>query len=428
MNPAPKRRKKKPLVIKYENVRLKIYTGSNRVRGTKYPQFTLTYHDGAQRCKRRFADLAEAKKEAKIIAKNLAKGDLQSLKLTPADRSIYVQSINLLRPLALPLNVAVSEYVAAVQLLPQGTTLKEAVTFFNRRNPANIESRTVRQVADEMLIAKRAAGLSEVHLSDLESRLKRLANDFKMNIAGISSVMLQVWLDALTGSPRTKLNYLRVTGSLFRFAIRRKYLLKEAIEEIEGIQPAKPETNEIQIFTPGEMLEILIAARSEMVPWIAVAGFAGLRSAELQRLDWSEVNLVEKHIEIKASKSKTAARRLAPLTDNLAAWLTYHAKPSGKVTSFDSWWNQIPKVVEAVNDKRRQAAELDGKVFTAAEHFVWKHNALRHSFCSYRLAAIKNAAQVSLEAGNSPQMIFKHYRQLVTETEASKWFAINPKK
>jgi hypothetical protein len=57
----------------------------------------------------------------------------------------------------------------------------------------------------------------------------------------------------------------------------------------------------------------------------------------------------------------------------------------------------------------------------------WKHNALRHSFCSYRLAAIKSAAQVSLEAGNSPQMIFKHYRELVTEEDARNWFGIVPK-
>jgi len=53
---------------------------------------------------------------------------------------------------------------------------------------------------------------------------------------------------------------------------------------------------------------------------------------------------------------------------------------------------------------------------------------LRHSFISYRLAIIKNVHQVSLEAGNSPQMVFAHYRQLVTETQAKEWFAIMPPK
>ena len=239
-----------------------------------------------------------------------------------------------------------------------------------------------------------------------------------MNIGGVSGVMLQTWLDDMEGSGRTKRNYLAVVAALFRFAIRRKYLPKDALEEVEAVQQAKEDTGEIEIFTVAEMDEMLNAARPEMIPWLAIAGYAGLRSAEIQRLDWREINLKERHIEITASKAKTAARRLAPITDNLAAWLKPYAKEFGKVTSFESWWNQIPNVVEAVNQQR-------GK--SPAEKFVWKHNALRHSFISYRLAAIKNAAEVALEAGNSPQMIFKHYRQLVTEAEAKKWFSIQPK-
>ena len=58
--------------------------------------------------------------------------------------------------------------------------------------------------------------------------------------------------------------------------------------------------------------------------------------------------------------------------------------------------------------------------------FKWKHNALRHSFISYRVAEVKNVAEVALEAGNSPQMIFKHYRELVRPDAAKAWFAIVP--
>ena len=56
----------------------------------------------------------------------------------------------------------------------------------------------------------------------------------------------------------------------------------------------------------------------------------------------------------------------------------------------------------------------------------WKHNALRHSFISYRVAKIKNVNEVAMEAGNSPDMIFKHYRELVTEKEADAWFGVTP--
>jgi hypothetical protein len=56
----------------------------------------------------------------------------------------------------------------------------------------------------------------------------------------------------------------------------------------------------------------------------------------------------------------------------------------------------------------------------------WKHNGLRHSFISYRVALVKNVNQVALEAGNSPQVIFSNYRELVTPQDAKAWFAITP--
>ena len=56
----------------------------------------------------------------------------------------------------------------------------------------------------------------------------------------------------------------------------------------------------------------------------------------------------------------------------------------------------------------------------------WKHNALRHSYISYRVAQIQNVAQVALEAGNSPKVIFSNYRELVKPAAAVKWFSIEP--
>ena len=58
----------------------------------------------------------------------------------------------------------------------------------------------------------------------------------------------------------------------------------------------------------------------------------------------------------------------------------------------------------------------------------WKANALRHSFISYRLAQTKDVAEIALEAGNSPTMIFRHYRQLTTAVVAKEWFGILPAK
>ena len=57
----------------------------------------------------------------------------------------------------------------------------------------------------------------------------------------------------------------------------------------------------------------------------------------------------------------------------------------------------------------------------------WPRNVLRDSFISYRIAVVQSADQVALESGNSPTIIFKHYRELTTPEIAEKWFSIVPK-
>ena len=417
---------KKPCEIKRGNVTVKIYTANNRVGGTDYPQYTLVYYSGKQRLRKNFGDFGEAKREGELVALKLANGENEVLKLSSLDRNLYLQSCALLKPLNLPLNVATHEYVNAVKRLPVGTTLHQAVDFFLNRNPANMPQRTVREVVDELVEIKTKAGRGEVHLKDLTGRLGKFANGFQMNISQVTGLMIEKYLTGLEVTGRTKINHLRLITSLFKFAIKRRYLAKDSLDEVEAVEKPEEDQTEIQIFSPSELKRILSAARPELIPWLAIAAFAGLRSAELQRLDWSEVNLTERHIEVPALKSKTASRRLVPITPNLSAWLTPFAKNNGQVTFFANVAKQIGWLVESVNDTgidQNGKAETDPK---GTPKFEWKRNGLRHSFISYRLAAIKDTAEVALEAGNSPTMIFRHYRKLVTESEANKWFAVIP--
>ena len=65
---------------------------------------------------------------------------------------------------------------------------------------------------------------------------------------------------------------------------------------------------------------------------------------------------------------------------------------------------------------------------TSGRRQDWNGNttACATRYISYRLALIKSVHQVALEAGNSAQMVFRHYRQLVRESEAAEWFGIMP--
>jgi integrase len=152
------------------------------------------------------------------------------------------------------------------------------------------------------------------------------------------------------------------------------------------------------------MTKLLAAASSEELALLAIGGFAGLRMAEIKRLDWKAVDLDRRIITLRADQAKTASRRIVPISDNLAAWIELLPREG--------------KVVGKVAPDLTKLAEKIG--------MEWPRNALRHSYISYRLAVVKDAAKVALEAGNSPDIIFKHYRELVTEQDAKAWFSINP--
>lgn len=93
---------------------------------------------------------------------------------------------------------------------------------------------------------------------------------------------------------------------------------------------------------------------------------------------------------------------------------------------FDNVNKQIGWLVEDTTIGLRKAAEKAGKDPEKVKAAVWKKNGLRHSFISYRVADTQNVNQTALECGNSPAVIFQHYRELVSPVEATKWFAIEP--
>lgn len=179
-----------------------------------------------------------------------------------------------------------------------------------------------------------------------------------------------------------------------------------------------------------EMLKDKAGDGLRLIPFLTLGAFAGIRHAEIQRLDWKDIHFDAGIVEIRAAKAKTASRRTVPLLDNLRAWLEPHRQTAGTVCVYRNVASEISRLVRGINAARRAAmvkSEIRSrKSEVPIQEFKWKHNALRHSFISYRVAETQNVAQVALEAGNSPQMIFKHYRELVRPVEATTWFALTP--
>ncbi len=265
-----------PVVVSEGGVSAKIRKITQTKNGTEYVTYIVDYILLGKRKQVGRTDFEEARQVALNACRQIANGHHASLALTDYDRMTYLRAIETLPP-GVNLDTAILEYTFAVKGLPPGVTLQDTVDFYRRRNPSSVEKRTVRQVVDEMLAVKRAAKLSESHLHDLGCRLNRFSESFQMNICDLAGTLIQRWLDEMKAGGRSKQNYLRTVTTLFRFAIKRKYLPKESFDEIEAVQPPKRENKEVVIFTPEEMSETLAVARPKMVPWLTGLVVSGLK-------------------------------------------------------------------------------------------------------------------------------------------------------
>lgn len=144
------------------------------------------------------------------------------------------------------------------------------------------------------------------------------------------------------------------------------------------------------------------------MPFVAIGAFAGLRRAELERLDWREIDLEARLIQVTAQNAKSARRRFVKIQPNLAQWLAPYEQPRGNVAPLD-----YRKLLDAA---RESAAIKD-----------WPQNALRHGFASYHLAHFKDAAALALELGHtSNNLVFQHYREVVKPNEAKRYWNLVP--
>ena len=391
------------IIVKRNGISVRIYP---RIRsGTTYYQVS-DYSSGKRRLVG-FSSLAQAKLQAELIASKLTSPDHSVLQLRTSDRAAYLRAKQLLDPTGIPLEVAVAEFVEAHRILGK-QSLVEAARFHAKHCQVNFPRKSLKEVTAEFLEDKKAKGKSPRYLSDLKHRCERLAEALHIPVSEITTVHLEKFLMSLKLSSQSYMNYRRVIGTLLAFAKRRGYLPKD-FDELERVEKLRPDNGEIEIFSPSEFGKLLGNAAAEFLPCLAVGGFAGLRSSEVERLSWEDIKLEERVIVVQKGKTKTGSRRLAPISENLLTWIAALHPGRGPIWQFGH---------EPFYDAQQETARAAGT--------KWKQNALRHSFISYRLALVQNEHQVALECGNSPSMIHKHYKQLVTKREAEQWFALAP--
>lgn len=431
MKPDAKRRKRrKPEIVKLGNIAVKIYRRDKPHKREKdgsvemvtYRVWEVEDYTAGRRLLVSFSDHAEAIKKANKIAERLSTGQVTAAQMTNAEAASYGRAVELLKETGVPLELAAAHFAQAWRILG-GDKIVAAAEDYQKRHAAIVACKTVPEVVDEYINSRREKDRSPKTIKDLESRCGKFAEDFKVDIASVTTADVSTWLDKLPDiSERTRLNYRTKISQVFTFAGRKGYIPKNS-NPVDGTEKPDTEDGKVEIFTPEELNRLIAAARPDFQICLALGCFAGLRSSEIQRLTWDKVRLASGFIEVEGRKRNTPSRRLVPVTDNLRTWLVPHAKKSGLI-----WRPDLARgAAETLMSNTQVAvAEATGDEKAELKPLPWRHNAPRHSFISYRLALVPNIGQVALEAGNSAKTIFKHYRELVTPEAARAWFAILP--
>ena len=448
-----------PMIVRKGSCHVKIYRGKNKGVETYY----VCYYLGGIRKLVNFSDFERARKEAKFVADRLDAGESNVLVMTSADRVSYQFARRQLDPLGLRLETAAMEYAEAKKKLGP-VPLWQAVDYFLEWGPGQLK-KPVAEVVEELLTSKDESLVSDLYIKALRYAFDKFLQRFKGNILDIRGTEINEWLRGLGMGARSQNNMRQAIKSLFIYAMRRRYLPRDH-DELSAVPVVKEPLIDTEVFTPAELIEILCFTPERMLPFMVIGAFAGVRHAELQRLEWTDLLLDRGYVVVRATQSKTGSRRLVPIQENLRVWLSRMQPGEREVCEVANMASAIALLVREINRNRRavwaqanqvsedqlketmKAARKELAAAKAARSkqahknslppgaetsdtegwtpFVWKQNALRHSFISYRLAENPNMAVVSFESGTSPQMVHRNYKALVNVAVAKEWFGITP--
>jgi len=165
-------------------------------------------------------------------------------------------------------------------------------------------------------------------------------------------------------------------------------------------------------YTPSDVRRIMKAAKSELVPYLSLGMFGGLRSTEILKLRWRDVDFERAEIRVNSSQSKANGRRIVHLQPNLGQFIVpFRGKPKELVVPYRQ------------ENLQRWARNLFKELEISTIH-----QGARHSFAMYHLASHPLDETMQELGYTESAPLHKYYRGLTNrrKEQAGKYFAIAP--
>lgn len=382
----------------------------NRYEGKDYGvsyRVSIPAKLAGKRILKQFADSEAAEKWAKKQHKGLAAhGQQHFVELTATQRDDALKALSVLQK--------------------AGLTLTQAAEIAKEHHRPAAKVITIGEAIKVMLAEKESENLRRRSICDLRNRLKPFGESFgEKPVHQIQTPQIQRWLDELKGlskdsvkglSPRSKKNYVVTLKTFFNYCISKGFRAKTD-NPTDGLSIPKIDWEVPSILTVPEAHKLIRTAAKhksgELLAYVTLGMFAGIRTNELQQLTWEMIDLDEGIVTIDATIAKKRRLRVVELQPNAIAWLRLAPNKTGKlfVGHIDL------KIAELV----RQAGFNNWR--------TEKSNAMRHSFGTYHYALHQNSALTPSALGHraNDQVLFDSYRSLARKRDGEAYFEIYPK-
>jgi integrase len=270
---------------------------------------------------------------------------------------------------------------------------------------------------------RKGAGYSETTLAgyrrSLEHALKEEFGAFPA--ASIEEVEWQLWADRLSreGLSRSRIaNHLAVASAIYGWASRATRRLVPRNPTLAVELPPNDEVPRTRVARAHEAAELLAAlAPEDQVPY-ALAFYAGLRRAEIHRLEWVDVDLNGYRLIVRKAKSEAGTDRRPPIAEPLrpillAARLRAGRPENGRLSQVSVMSGKLSSRATEAWD--RANANRGGDGVPALERITLHE--CRHTYASFLMAAGYTLKELMEFMGHADLGMVQRYVKLLPQPE-----------
>lgn len=304
---------------------------------------------------------------------------------------------------------------ASFKQMTAGTPWQDVVAAW--REHCNRVGRVISSVtvadAAAVYIAEAEAAMKKGTLSIDTFRHKRqkvsdFASAYGMKrMCDISSEMVGSWLSDRAGTVAATYNTYRKHIRAF-FEANRKHANPNPVEDVKTMDDSIETVGILTVEQTAKLFNHALKNCPEALGRLALEAFAGLRFGSAFRLSKSDINFEDRGIVLPKNKVKTRRRYyLDKLPENLWPWLA---------ATNDACWAM----------ENTQWMHVKSKLFIDAG-IPHPRNCLRHSFCTYHVAAYKDPGlTATILCHRNQSQLWEHYYGVATQGAGKRYFLITP--